>query len=150
MMGRYEIVEINTYDDILSTIERFDSIFSPSLSRRVSDLHKYALKLEGNAIVYVANYTETIGFIAFYVNNSEYVFVTLIAILEQHQKSGIGRALIEKCFEVSRNLHIGKVRLEVLKDNAQAIKFYENLGFNIVDDLDMKSYYMERNIMYGK
>ena len=146
-MNKYNLTEIKSYKNILQTIKRFDSEFIPSITRRIPDLQNYVRKLADNAVVYTAiDNHEIIGFIAFYANNGNFSFIALIAVLKSYRKRGIGQILIEKCLEISKNRHISKVQLEVLKDNVQAIKFYEKLGFYFINPSNDKSYLMERNI----
>jgi putative acetyltransferase len=55
-----------------------------------------------------------------------------VAVREEFQNQGIGRALIESLLDIADN-YLGLVRVElvVLADNERAVHLYESLGFRI-------------------
>lgn len=65
--------------------------------------------------------------------------VISIAVLPDHRRRGIGRALMAKAEEVARARGATTVSLEVSVNNEGAIRFYEELGYG-VDGL-LRGYY---------
>jgi ribosomal-protein-alanine N-acetyltransferase len=53
-----------------------------------------------------------------------------IAVDPRHGRRGIGRGLIEAAIAQARARGATVLRLEVRSDNAQALRFYEKLGFH--------------------
>jgi ribosomal protein S18 acetylase RimI-like enzyme len=54
-----------------------------------------------------------------------------IAIREGYRDVGLGRSLMERCFEWMRDRQFRKASLEVFSTNARAIALYKQLGFQI-------------------
>lgn len=53
-----------------------------------------------------------------------------VEVAREHQRKGIGRALVERLLEIAeRDLGLLRVELDVMADHARAIKLYESLGF---------------------
>ncbi len=55
-----------------------------------------------------------------------------IYLLATAQRGGIGRALVSRVFSDLRKAGLGNARVEVLKGNLPAIRFYESLGARFV------------------
>ena len=60
--------------------------------------------------------------------DEETVKLTRLYILPDHQRRGLGRAMLEQCFAHFLLAHRGQ--LEVLAGNASAIAFYRRFGFS--------------------
>jgi len=58
-----------------------------------------------------------------------------IAVLPTFQGKGIGKQLIEYILQFARNNKFERISLEVIKSNEQLIRYYENLGFKITEEL---------------
>ena len=54
-----------------------------------------------------------------------------IALFQKYTGLGIGRAMIEKLFEVAREKGFEQMELEVVADNKKAIHLYKSMGFEI-------------------
>ncbi|MCS7094758.1 MAG: ribosomal protein S18-alanine N-acetyltransferase [Thaumarchaeota archaeon] len=68
--------------------------------------------------------------------------VVSIAVMPEHRRKGIGKALMLEAMKAMRNVyHCDEVYLEVRVSNEPAIKMYESLGFAIVDTI--KHYYLD-------
>ena len=115
-----------SYEQVGDLLRRFSQYF-PSLSQRV-DLDQYSHKLSDNAHFLIAyDSDEIIAFMAYYYNiEKQMAYVPLIAVDSMYRRKGIGGALLDffNSFEAIRC-----VRLEVLKDNKQAYRFYSQQGF---------------------
>jgi putative acetyltransferase len=46
---------------------------------------------------------------------------------------GLGKAIIEKCFETARNFGFSKIYLETMPELKQALTVYEKFGFSYLD-----------------
>lgn len=70
-----------------------------------------------------------------------------VYILKQFQKKRLGKQLYDKALEVARRLSRERIWLGVWEKNSNAIAFYEQLGFN---KIDQHSFYMgdEQQIDY--
>jgi dTDP-4-amino-4,6-dideoxy-D-galactose acyltransferase len=62
------------------------------------------------------------------------VSIGLIAVNEDYSGIGIGRALIESIFNWSLNNKINQVSVATQRDNVNACRFYESLGFEIIEN----------------
>ena len=62
-----------------------------------------------------------------------------IGVLPQHQREGIGRALLEHIEEVTRQYGSTEMRLWTAVDNEQALSFFEKAGYQIIGSKN--SYY---------
>ena len=58
-----------------------------------------------------------------------YIIVSNLAVLETHRRQGIGRALMEAVEETACDMGISDIRLNVWEANAEALRFYEALGY---------------------
>ncbi|WP_028401944.1 GNAT family N-acetyltransferase [Ectobacillus panaciterrae] len=57
------------------------------------------------------------------------LFIRNIGVSEVCQGTGIGKALVQKAFEYTKEIQATSVELNVLEFNEKAIRFYEKLGF---------------------
>lgn len=121
-------------EKIRQVLAVFDSIMVPRISQRVN-LQEYAKKLAQNAVWFLAYDKENVaGHCAVYMNQKDCAFISSIAVKPQMQGRGIGSGLwncVEKEAEV-RKIH--KITLKVLKENAQAIRFYKQQGCEILSE----------------
>lgn len=66
--------------------------------------------------------------------HDEFLFLGDIQIASEHQRQGIGSALMEDLFEAARQAKL-PIRLRVMNGNP-ARQFYERRGFRKISDLD--------------
>ena len=59
--------------------------------------------------------------------------VQRIYVLQDYKNKRIGKGLIEKAIEIGRDNHLDYIWLGVWENNINAIKFYENQGFEKFD-----------------
>lgn len=77
---------------------------------------------------------EIVGLVTCFINFStfkakKYLNIHDVIIQDAYRGLGIGRCLMERCIEISRERNYCKVTLEVRDDNTIAKKLYETLGF---------------------
>ena len=143
-----EVKQIKKKEDILSILNEFDKVFSPSISEKVDDVLNYATKLSENAFVYVAYGLENLGFVTLYANDDEskIAYVSFIGVKKEAQNMKIGKKLLEVCFGKSVELGMRRIKLEVQKENPNAIEFYKRNGFTYLDEASSKSVYLIKEI----
>lgn len=86
------------------------------------------------------------GMISYYNNdpNGVCAFLTLILIAEDYQGKGLGNILLQMSINDVINKGFANYGLEVLKSNLNAVKFYEDFGFQIEEDRGEKWLMMKR------
>lgn len=112
-------------------IENLDYVFPRGLVRR-DNYEEIFDKIDKNAIFIGAYDSSTpIGYAAIYANDVEkkIAYITMIGVATKMQGKRVGRALIKRCFEESKNCGMVAIRLEVLNTNTKAINFYRHHGF---------------------
>ena len=85
------------------------------------DIWLYEVKDE--IVGYVATYPTYSSFLGKPTLHIEDLFVT-----EKHRKQGIGRRLLELCYETAQKSGYGRVDLHVFHKNTSALRFYETNG----------------------
>ena len=73
---------------------------------------------------------EPIGYLET-TQKSDILFLLNLMILKQFQGKGIGKIILEDLLK-----NHTQIKLEVLKVNIRAIRFYEGLGFKILEEID--------------
>lgn len=76
-----------------------------------------------------------VGFIVGVKISSETSRILMLAVSENQRKKGMGSVLLNHFLKEILIQNIKHVELEVRTNNKQAIKFYRNHGFNIVDTI---------------
>ena len=72
--------------------------------------------------------------------------VVSVAVLEEHRKKGIGRALVEESIAGTKIKKADELYLEVRCSNNEAVRLYEKIGFVIKQRI--KSYYRDGEDAY--
>jgi len=88
---------------------------------------------------------ELIGFaiLAYYEWNNS-MWIENIRVSEKHQKKGIGKDLIGRALEISREKSVRILGLETQSTNYPAIQFYKKCGFTI-SGVDFAKYPQRKN-----
>ncbi|TDM16561.1 GNAT family N-acetyltransferase [Macrococcoides canis] len=100
-----------------------------------------------DSFFYFIYYEDTLaGYLKLNINEAqtesfegENLEIERIYILKQFQKKRLGKQLYDKALEVARRLSRERIWLGVWEKNSNAIAFYEQLGFN---KIDQHSFYM--------
>jgi len=126
----------------------FEPIF-PHLKEKISSYDEYAEKLSryANVVVCKENH-ESVGLLVCYANDSKTktAYVSLIGVQPQWQGKKIGKALLEFCIAFSLKEGMEFLKLEVDSDNARAMRFYSNFGFDFCGESGASSVYMCKRI----
>lgn len=75
--------------------------------------------------------TRTVGFAAWYRLDGDATKLDKLYVLPEHQREGIGRALIEHVVAWAQTAGCGAVTLNVNRNNAASVLAYERSGFAI-------------------
>lgn len=62
------------------------------------------------------------------------IYLEDLYVKPEYRGKGIGKSLLEKIFSIAKERNYGRVEWAVLDWNAPAIKFYKNIGAEILDE----------------
>ena len=102
-----------------------------------------AFSLIGHSITHIK---ELLSIISLNEGRDGEYHIGTVATLPGSQGHGIGTKLINFAEEQAKQNHYDKCSLTVKKENEQALKLYEKLGFQIVDAIDKKPYSLYRMV----
>lgn len=136
MKTGFSIIEFSNtkpdQDTLYILLIRIDTLFEPSLSKRV-DLWDYSQKLLSKGKVFsIVNYVgERVGILAIYVNDrvNKNAFISLLGVLPEYQGTSLSSDILMKAIEIAVENGMTKIFLEVSASNSQAISFYRKYGF---------------------
>ncbi len=137
----------HTFKELLSEDQiayMMDMMYScQSLEKQMDNGHQYLLAEENG---------EYLGYVSYELNynNSNITKLHKIYILPSSQKKGVGRFFIDILVKIATENNNTELSLNVNRENAKAIGFYERFGFEIVksEDNDIGSgYYMIDYVM---
>lgn len=145
----YNIKMIESYEKLIEDLIYYNNYFTPSLSDFTGNLEEYAKKLSkfANNFEITNKDDKRLGIISFYANDSinNIAYITLIVVDKEISNRGIGSILINFAEDYCKNKGMKKMKLEVMKDNVNALKFYSKHKYTIVEESE-KTYYMIKNI----
>lgn len=142
------IKKISDFNEVLKAIYAISDSHTPPLIEKIKNVEEYANKLSQNAEVYVYETKAINALIAFYNNDMENKtsYITQITVNKNFQGEGLGKRLLELCFQKSIQEGMEKVRLEVYKKNIKAIRLYQKNGFFIKQDAKKNTFYMIKDL----
>ncbi len=122
-------------DDVeaLNILNRFDMMFSPSLSSKVN-IESYSQKLSQYANwILCTNNEEIVGYIAFYRNMEKGVdYISSICVIDKYRNQHVAMKMLS--FMISHApVEIKDIKLECRKNNESALYFYEKNGFEVIN-----------------
>lgn len=136
-------------DIILAIVRNYQNYFEALVDRDEHFIFNIIEKIYCNGFLIACMYQDkVIGFCAFYANDivSKTAFITLIATNKDFQNIGLGKLILQKVCEISSQVGMNKIRLEVNNNNVNAIRFYAHNGFNYEKDCSDYSKYMIKKI----
>lgn len=133
--------------DIKEEKEFILKVCAPFLFKSITNNINYGSiqkKVITSADVYFAYNTKILGFIVFYANDnsSNISYISMFAVNPEYRNKHIGTRLLENSFITAANRGMTKVKLEVDRQNIDAITFYKNRGFVMTKEITDESYYM--------
>lgn len=115
-------------EDLLDTIQLANEVlgeaYSPELFMRIAELYP-------DGFIVAEEDDEVVAFILGVVSVPAVARVLVLVVEEDHQRRGIGGALLEEFTRRFVRGGVDRVRLEVRKSNDDAIRFYESYGFEV-------------------
>lgn len=123
-----------TTTEVLSLLKKSSMGDNPNLSEE-----NFAEKLANKAFFLLAkDKDEIIGFCAFYKNTEgKFIYISLLWVDSNYRRKGIGKQIIQYLHSLTYSLY-NEIRLEVLKENSLAIKFYQRESFFVSEDRENK------------
>lgn len=146
LLPNFQIQQINDKAEKLQAMEKCDCAFTISVISRddffelFDKIHKYAVFLS------VKSNDDDAGYAAIYMNDVKTftAYITLICISPKYQRHHLGLALMTECFTKAQLAGMKQIKLEVLNQDVNAIKFYEFCGFERVGQASEQSIFMRK------
>lgn len=135
--------QVDHSDSIQALLYEFDDIF-PHNKEKVSDYAGWAEKLYTFGYVFVEQLDgKNIGLVAFYANDTvnRIGFISLIGIKNDYQKAGLGQCLLQESLSFMKQAGMVECRLEVEKNNVNAMRFYQKNGFSMLEERERSFIY---------
>lgn len=132
-----------TEGEIALHLKRNSDAFLPALDSTVN-IAEYAKKIAALSMRFEAwDEQKLIGLVACYFNdeNRKNGFITNVSLDKEYGKQGIASKLIENCIEYAKAEMFQNILLEVNVNNSQAIKLYENYGFEELNESEETAFY---------
>ena len=138
-----------TYGSIQSKAQldyMLELIYSPSsLEKQMDNGSRFLLVKENN---------KTIAFAAYFLKSPNVYKLDKLYALPNQQGKGLGRMLMNNIIDEIKSLGVTALHLNVNRYNIKAQKFYEHLGFKIIEEVDvpigggffMNDYVMEKRL----
>lgn len=137
-MISYEI-ERPAYDEFLGALCNLENVLPRKLADGGVEIENYARKLYQYANIFCCRNErrKIIALAAFYSNDQKtYIaFLSFIAVDVLYQRKKIGEKLLQICEKYALQVGMKSIRLEVLKENQKAQKFYRYLGYSEFETL---------------
>lgn len=118
-ISKMNIDDLNKISPVLLT--EFDDFWNYNIL-------KSELENENSKYIVAKNNDEIVGFAGIWISIDE-AHVTNIVTKKYLRKNGIGSTLLEELINLSKNLNLVSITLEVNENNLDAIKLYEKFGF---------------------
>jgi ribosomal protein S18 acetylase RimI-like enzyme len=141
-----KIISVNEIENILLSCK--DDLFS-NLFKDPLKISAMAEKFSNHATFFSLYDDNLIGFVAFYDNDniSHIAYISMIVIKERKRGQGYGKLLLNKAIEQSLSTGMKHIKLQVNKDNINAIYFYRKMGFHECDNSSLKSFFMVKELI---
>lgn len=130
--------------DDLDFLEKLETSCFPEFQQSTSRAIRYSIASPFQKVV-IAEISEgkekkRVGSAVLYIY-AKTLRIFSIAVLPGLQGKGIGKKLLDYAIDLARSGKIGRISLEVRKNDLKVIRFYENAGFKFTDELP--DYYMK-------
>ncbi len=127
-----------TEEEIYSHLKECNNNFSPPLDEKVN-IHEYSKKLFEKSVTFEAWIDQILtGLVAAYFNDIEYHsgYITSVSLTKDYMDKGIASELLNMCINYAKQYNFKEIKLEVSKDNSQAIHLYKNYNFIAFENKD--------------
>ena len=137
MTGKIELtVNRATSSEIANHLSETDESYVPRLSARVN-IADYARKISGNADRFEAWSNGTlIGLVAAYSNVATpgTAYITNVSVQPGYQGQGVASRVLDAYIRFALDRHVGRISLEVDRENHSAVDLYLAKGFAVVTE----------------
>lgn len=139
----YKLVENSTVEEKKQIMVEVDEAFAESIVYNKKFTSLFIKICENAFFISIKRNDEICAYAAMYANDkiNEEAYISLIAVKKKYQNKHVGTMLINRCFEYARDQGMKLVKLEVKKENYNAIRFYRNKGFVFFSECSRDSDY---------
>jgi ribosomal protein S18 acetylase RimI-like enzyme len=74
-------------------------------------------------------------------------YTGVLCVNKKYQKKGIGKNLIKNAKKIAKEKKCSKIILDVSKENDNAIKFYNKLGFKTYDEVNLRFFFSKISVL---
>lgn len=131
---------------IRDIVELCDASFMVGITHR-ENYTEILNKMQNYAEFIVPRSAEEIplGYVSMYANNAETkrAYISMFCIRKEFQNQHLGKALMDKAAKIAREKGMETIQLEVLRDNIKGQNFYLKFGFQVKDNSNCSSMFME-------
>lgn len=149
-MDNVRFVQINEIKECIDILSLFSKCLKSLRESSLDGKRAFAKKFidYGSVIVAKNEQDESMGFIAYYANDTEkkVAFISMIAVLPQYRNMHLGSDLIDYCISDCEEKGMLSLRLEVAIDNAVGMSFYKKKGFVKENELRSSSLFLLRRL----
>lgn len=121
---------------IRNYLEYINIQFSNELN--IYDIKNYSDKLFKFAETFflINERNEDIGMCSIYINDdtNKILYISTISVKKEYLSNGLGQVLLNHIFEIKNKYKMNYIKLEVNKNNNQAIRFYKKNRFTIFEE----------------
>ena len=142
------IKELLCISDVEEILEEFTP-YLVTLRLGIVDKKVFAKKIrEFGRVIVLSSNGENIGFAAFYCNDTKkrQAYLTYIAVKDIFSGLGYGKIIIEEVLRISKHNGMSMIKLEVRKDNINAIMFYKKMGFTQIEFKNKETIYLKKDL----
>ena len=130
---------LDSFVGILHSLSR-GSEFRRTMARKLSECGRFLA-------VYDEHDNKAAGFAAFYDNDTSgrVAYLSMLAVSKAHRSKGVGSYILHEVEDFTSKSGMNMLRLEVEKDNLNAISFYKRNDFRLYEERE-KSYVLEKDL----
>ena len=74
-------------------------------------------------------------------------YIGVLCVNKNYRKKGIGKNLIKNVKKIAQDKKCSRIILDVSKDNVKAIKFYNNIGFKIYEEVNRRFFFSKISVL---
>ena len=122
-----------TAAEIAAHLVRCDQAFVPRLSERV-EIDDYARKIAERAERFEGwSHGALVGLVAAYCSDDEIgsAYITNVSVVPEYRHRGIASLLLAECVDFAHRQQLGRISLDVDRENVPAVVLYEAKGFSV-------------------
>lgn len=134
--------------EVYRAVSEMESLLVPSLVQRGVDIKGYTQKLAklGKTWLVIDSHEKICGILAAYLNDevNHVAYLSFLAVAPECRGMHYAEMLLQTAEKEAGTCGMEKFKLEVRKDNSNAIGFYCSQGYEVVEEATKDSYYMSK------